>query len=60
MPKYLAKELNVDVIAPNEIVNVDSDGKMILANDDLDVTMGIETGKWLKFSPSGEVEEWSL
>ena len=55
VPQYLADHLHVNVMAPNEIVNVDKyTGEIILANDDKDVTMGIETGKWIVFKPRKE------
>ena len=51
VPQYMADNLGVEVLAPTEIVNVDFNGNMILANDDANVKMGIETGKWITFYP---------
>lgn len=54
IPKYIAKNMNITVIAPTETVVVDSDGNMILANDDEDARMWNETGEWLVFEPGKE------
>ena len=54
IPKYLSREMNVTVIAPTQIVNVDFDGNIILADNDEDARMGIETGEWLVFEPGKE------
>lgn len=54
VPKYIAKHLNVTVMAPTEIVNVDFNGNVILADDDEDARMGYQTGEWLVFEPGKE------
>lgn len=54
IPKYVAKNMDITVIAPTETVVVDSDGNMILANDDEDARMWNETGEWLVFEPGKE------
>ena len=56
VPTYLAKRFNTEVLAPTEIVNVDFDGKMILANSKIDAKMGIETGEWIRFGPNGRIK----
>lgn len=56
VPTYLARRFNTEVLAPTEIVNVDFNGKIILANDENDAIMGIETGKWVLFGPEGRIE----
>lgn len=56
IPTYMAKRFNTEVMAPTEIVNVDFDGNMILANDEMDAKMGIETGKWVRFDEKGRIE----
>lgn len=56
VPTYMAKRFNTEVLAPTEIVNVDFDGNMILANDNNNATMGIETGKWVRFNEKGKIE----
>ena len=48
---YLADKYNVLVMAPTEAVHVDFDGNMILADDDEDAKMGIETGEWIIIKP---------
>lgn len=58
VPRYLAKELNVQVMAPSEDVNIDHDGNIILADDLEDAKMGIETGAWLIFNPDGSVKRY--
>lgn len=59
VPTYIADRFNTEVLAPTEIVNVDFDGNMLLANDDDDVKMGIETGEWVLFGPNGRIKAWS-
>lgn len=56
VPTYLAKKFNTQVLAPTEIVNVFPDGKIILANNENDAKMGIETGKWVLFGPEGRMK----
>lgn len=56
VPTYLAKRFNTEVLAPTEIVNVDFDGNMILANSKIDAKMGIETGEWIRFGPNGRIK----
>ena len=56
VPTYLARRFNTEVLAPTEIVNVDFKGNMILANNEEDAKMGIETGKWVLFGPEGRKE----
>ena len=58
VPRYLAKKLNVLVMAPSEDVNVDFDGKIILADDPKDAKMNINTGEWLIFKPDGSVMKY--
>ena len=53
VPQYIANELGVNVLAPTEIVNVDFEGNMILADDETDARAGIETGEWKLFKPKG-------
>ncbi len=48
---YLADKYGVLVMAPTEAVHVDFDGNMILADDDIDAKMGIETGSWRIIRP---------
>ena len=48
---YLADKYGVLVMAPTEAVHVDFDGNMILADDDIDAKMGIETGSWRIIKP---------
>lgn len=48
---YLADKFNVNVMAPTEVVNVDFEGNMILADDEEDAKMNIETGKWVVIKP---------
>ena len=60
IPKYIAKELGVTVIAPTESVNVDWDGNMFLADEQEDITSGIETGEWLVFEPGKEGVSYDL
>lgn len=55
VPTYLAKRFNTIVMAPTEIVNVDFDGKIILADNEEDAKMGIETGIWAFFGPNGRI-----
>lgn len=59
VPTYIADRFNTEVLAPTEIVNVDFDGNMLLANDDDDVKMSIETGEWVLFGPNGRIKAWS-
>ena len=54
IPKYLAKEMNITVIAPTEVVNVDFDGNMVLADNEEDAKLRIDTGEWLVFEPGKE------
>lgn len=56
VPTYLARRFNTEVLAPTEVVNVDWDGNIILANNELDAKMGIETGRWVLFGPNGRIE----
>ena len=56
VPTYLAKRFNTEVLAPSEVVNVDIFGNMILADNDEDAKMGIETGKWILYNAKGRVE----
>ena len=51
VPHYLADKYGVEVLAPTEIVNVDFDGNIILADDEFNAKMGIETGKWVSIKP---------
>ena len=51
VPQYLADKLGVDILAPTEDITVFKDGSFIVANDDTDAIMGIETGKWKLFKP---------
>lgn len=60
IPKYIAKELGVTVIAPTESVNVDWDGNMLLADDEANERRGIETGEWLVFEPGKEGVSYDL
>lgn len=55
VPRYMAKRYGVNVKAPTETVNVLSDGSIILANDDNDAKMGIETGEWALFNAEGRI-----
>lgn len=48
---YLADKYGVLVTAPTETVNVDFDGNMLLADDEKNVTLGIETGEWVIIKP---------
>ncbi len=41
-------------MAPTEIVNVDFEGNIILADDEEDAKMGIETGEWVIIEPRGK------
>ncbi|MBR1470682.1 MAG: hypothetical protein IJ600_03455 [Lachnospiraceae bacterium] len=59
IPTYLAKRFSTEVIAPTEIVNIDFEGNMILANSDEDAKMGIETGEWVLFGSNGRIRAWS-
>lgn len=58
--QQLANELGVTVLAPTEIVNVDEEGRMFLADSDVLAEMWYnstnkdefkETGEWKKFKP---------
>ena len=60
IPKYIAKELNVAVMAPTETVNVDLNGKIVLADNDEDARLGVETGEWLVFEPGKEGVSFDL
>ena len=39
-----------------EIVNIDFEGNMILADDEENAKMGIETGEWVLFGPNGRIK----
>lgn len=54
IPKYIANNMNITVIAPTEIANVDFDGNIILADNEEDARMGRQTGEWLVFEPGKE------
>ncbi len=56
VPTYIAKYFGIEVLAPTEIVNVDFEGNMILADNVEDAKMGIETGKWVLFNAKGRVK----
>lgn len=56
VPVYLAKRFNTEVLAPTETVNVFSDGSYILADDEMNAKMGIETGEWVLFDSNGRVK----
>lgn len=56
VPTYIAKRFNTEVLAPTEIVNVDFNGNMVLANDEVDAIMGIETGEWVRFNKDGRIK----
>lgn len=56
IPTYIAKRFNTEVMAATENVNVDFKGNMILANDEMDAKMGIETGSWVRFDEKGRIE----
>ena len=60
IPKYIAKELGVTVIAPTESVNVDWDGNMFLANNEKSIKLGLQTGEWLVFEPGKEAISYDL
>ncbi len=57
--QQIADELGVEVMAPTEIVNVNSDGEMFLSDNKFIADMWnngeavSETGKWLVFKPKG-------
>lgn len=53
VPQCIANELNVNVLAPTEIVNVDFEGNIILADNETNARAGIETGEWKLFKPKG-------
>lgn len=55
VPRYIAKRYGVNVMAPTETANVLSDGTIILANNDNDAKMGIETGEWALFNAEGRI-----
>ena len=59
VPRYLAQELNVSVMAPSEDVNIDFKGNIILADDENDAKMGVETGEWVIFHPDGSVTKYA-
>lgn len=59
VPRYFAKQLNVNIMAPSEDVNVDFEGGIILADKKKDAKMGIETGEWLVFKPDGSVVRYA-
>lgn len=46
--------MDITVIAPTEIVNVDFNGNIILADNEENAKIGIETGEWLVFEPGKE------
>lgn len=54
IPKYIARNMNITVVAPTETVVIDRDGNMILADNDEDALAGNETGEWLVFEPGKE------
>lgn len=56
VPTYIAKRFNIEVLAPTEIVNVDFEGNMILADNIEDAKIGIETGEWVLFNAEGRVK----
>ena len=56
VPTYIAKRFNIEVLAPTEIVNVDFEGNMILADNIEDAKIGIETGDWVLFNAEGRVK----
>jgi SPP1 gp7 family putative phage head morphogenesis protein len=56
VPTYIAKHFNTEVLAPSEIVNVDFNGDMILADDPVNAKMGVETGEWVLFNAEGRVK----
>ncbi len=56
VPTYIAKHFGIEVLAPTEIVNVDFEGNMILADNVEDARMGIETGRWVLFNAKGRVK----
>lgn len=60
VPTYIAKRFNTEVLAPTEIVNVDFNGNMLLADDENDARMRIETGSWVLFGAKGRIGIWSL
>ena len=61
----LANELQINILAPTETVNVDEDGRIFLtdndilaemwytAKDDEEKNQFVETGKWVLFRPGG-------
>lgn len=51
VPQYIANELNVNVLAPTELVQVFPDGKMFVTNDEDKALLGINTGEWKIFKP---------
>lgn len=57
--QQIANELGVEVMAPSEIVNINSDGEMFLSNNGFIAEMWdngedvVETGKWIVFKPRG-------
>ena len=55
VPTYLAKRFNTVVLAPDEIVNVFPGGRIILADDEINAKMGIETGHWILYGPEGRI-----
>lgn len=57
VPQYLADNLGVNVLAPTEIVSIDFEGNMIVADDDLDAKLGIQTGEWKLFKPRKEKQK---
>lgn len=60
IPKYISRELNVTVIAPTEIVNVDFEGNVVLADNEEDAKMSVDTGEWLVFEPGKEGVSFDL
>ena len=56
VPTYLAKRFNTEVLAPSEAVFVDSEGNMILADEEINAKMGIETGQWIPYGPEGRIK----
>lgn len=57
--QQIADELGVEVMAPSEIVNINSEGEMFLSNNGFIADMWdngedvVETGRWIVFKPKG-------
>ncbi len=56
VPTYMAKRFNTEILAPTEVVNVDSKGNMVLADDPINARIGVETGEWIKFNKDGRMK----